>query len=227
MVSKSIRLVAHYVLASALSLALLWLAPCTSFAQSQQGRAAIFGIGPGHSPLLNQSPPATGTKVWVDTKAKTLIEGWTEYNPITCADISPGSFTILNAPKHGQLFFDVENGYLGNGDCPGILFPFAVARYTWTDPNHKVLHDPFTLSWTTPDGMFRQDNDFIAELAQITQAKSVWWVCGVANRATLPRKVTIKLTNPPPSASSFAWNVTAGSDKLVFSNGTAHRYNQH
>ena len=38
-------------------------------------------------------------------------------------------------------------------------------------------------------------------------------------RASLPRNVGLKLSNSPSGASSFAWTVTAGSDKLVFSNG--------
>ena len=108
-VSKSLRLAAHNVLALAISLLLLSLVPGTALAQSHQGRTAVFGIGPENSPLLNQTPPPAGTQVWVDTKVKTLIEGWTEYDPITCTDISTGNFTILTAPTHGQLFFDVEN----------------------------------------------------------------------------------------------------------------------
>jgi hypothetical protein len=107
---------------------------------------------------------------------------------------------------------------LGNGDCPGMMFPFAVARYTWTDAERSVLQDPFTLNWSTPDGMFSIDEDWIAELAKTTQAKSVWWICGVT-RMTLPRSVALKLTNPPSGATSFDWTVSAGSDKLVFSNG--------
>ena len=158
--------------------------------------------------------------VWVDTHAKTIIEGWTEYDPVNCVTISPGSFTILANPVHGQLFFDVENFMLGNGDCPGVIFQFAIARYTWTGPTQGAIQDPFTLRWTTPDGMFIQDNSFMAELAQIKQAKSVWWVCG-ATRPALPHNVVIRLTNPPSGASSFVWTVTAGSDKLVFTNGTA------
>jgi len=109
---------------------------------------------------------------------------------------------------------------LGNGDCPGIIFPFAVARYTWTDAERTVLQDPFTLRWTTPDGLFLRDNSWIAELAKIAQPKSVWWVCGVVNRPALPHSVIARLTNPPAGATSFVWTVTAGSDKLVFSNGT-------
>ena len=197
------------------------LIPGLSLAQSRQGGAAVYGVGPGNAPLVGQAPPpAGGTPVWVDTHAKTFIEGWTEYDPSNCTDISPGSYTILTAPKHGMLFFDVEMGELGNGDCPGIMFPFAVARYTWTDPERTNLHDPFTLEWSTPDGMFVEDESWIAELAKITQAKSVWWICGVT-RMTLPRMVTLKLTNSPSGASSFDWTVTTGSDKLVFSNGTS------
>jgi HEAT repeats len=218
-VSKSIRLSGCNVLTLVCFLLVAALFAGSAFGQSQRGRAAIYGIGPGNTPLLNQPSPATGTPVWVDTQAKTFIEAWTEYDQFKCVDISPGSFTILTAPTHGQLFFDVELHTLGNGDCPGVMFHFAVARYTWTDAERSVLQDPFTLNWSTPDGKFSIDEDWIAELAKITQAKSVWWICGVT-RMTLPRSVTLKLTNPPSGAASFDWTVSAGSDKLVFSNGT-------
>ena len=219
MVAKSLRLTGRNVLTLVCFLLVLALVAGPAFGQAQRGRAAIYGVGPNNTPLLNHSPAPDGTPVWVDTNAKTFIEGWTEYDPVNCVDISTGSFTILTAPTHGQLFFDVEMGTLGNGDCPGMMFPFAVARYTWTDAERSVLQDPFTLNWSTPDGMFSIDEDWIAELAKITQAKSVWWICGVT-RMTLPRSVALKLTNPPSGAASFDWTVSAGSDKLVFSNGT-------
>jgi hypothetical protein len=203
--------------ADAASLLLLVVLPATSWAQSTR-RAASYGVGPTGS-SLDQTLGAAATQVWVDRVVKTFIEGWTEYNPSTCTDISPGSYTVLTAPTHGKLFFDVENGTLANGDCPGVTFPFAVARYTWTDPSNKVLQDPFTLQWSTPDGQFTQTNSFTAELAKIVQSKSIWWVCGVT-RAALPNTGTLTLQNAPAGATSFAWSVTAGSDKLVFSNGS-------
>jgi hypothetical protein len=217
-VSKSIRLIALNVLALALPLLLLSLVPDTALAQSQRKGAAVFGFGPGESVLLNQPSAPGGTPVWVDTNIKRFIESWTEYNPVTCTDISPGSYQILSNPTHGKLFFDIENSTLANGDCPGKTFPFAVARYTWTDPNQNVLHDPFTLRWKTPDGKFTQDNSWIAELAKIIQDEAIWWVCGVTTSA-LPNSVTLTLQNPPSGATSFVWTVTGGADKVVFSNG--------
>jgi hypothetical protein len=215
-VLKSTRFALSLLVLLLLSLALVSV---TTLAQSQQGEAAVFGIGPNGSPLLDQLPPAAAP-VWVDTVAKTLIEGWTEYNRTTCTDISTGSYTITVAPKHGTLFFDIENGTLSNGDCPGVTFPFNVARYTWTDAKQTVLQDPFTLKWKTPDGKFTLINGFIGELAKITQAKSIWFVCGVTG-GTLPDTGTVTLTNPPSGASSFVWTISAGASDLVFSNGTS------
>jgi len=185
--------------------------------QTPERRIAVFGIGPNGSPLPS-TPQAT--PVWVDTILKILIEGWTEYNPSTCTDISTGSYTITTKPTHGTLFFDIENGTLGNGDCPGVTFPFNVARYTWTDAKQTVLADPFTLDWKTPDGMFNDVNSFNAELAKITQAKSVWWTCNAAGSA-LPTTGTLTLTNPPSGASSFVWTITAGTKTLDYSNNTS------
>jgi hypothetical protein len=216
-VSKSTHLIALNVLALALAVFLLFSG--AALAQSQQSKVAVFGFGPNGSRLLDQ-PPASGTPVWVDTIAKTLIEGWTEYNPSTCTDISTGNYTVTTAPTHGKLFFNIENGTLANGDCPGVTFPFNVARYTWTDASQTVSSDPFTLDWTTPDGMFNDVNSWIGELAKIKQAKSVWWVCGVSG-GSLPNTGTLTLTNPPLGATSFVWTITAGASDLVFSNGTA------
>lgn len=188
-------------------------------ARSQAATSAIYGFGPNRASLPLHVPDAA-SPVWVDTIAKTLIEGWTEYNPTTCVDINTGSYTVTTMPTYGTLFFDVENGTLANGDCPGVTFPFAVARYTWTNASQAVLQDPFTLTWKSPDGKFTQVNSFTAELAKVTQAKSCWWVCGFAGGA-LPQTETLTLENPPAGAASFVWTITAGASTLVFSNSTA------
>lgn len=182
-------------------------------------QVAVYGFGPNGSLAFHGITATSATPVWVDTQVKTIIEGWTEYNPTTCTDISTGSFTVPTAPQHGKLFFDTENGTLANGDCPGITFPFAVARYTWTDANQTVLQDPFTLQWTTPDGMFNQVDNWTAQLAKVAQAHSIWWVCGVT-RAALPNTATLTLQNPPSGASSYVWTITGGAKKLAFSNST-------
>jgi HEAT repeat protein len=191
----------------------------TALAETQDRKIAVFGIGPNGSPLLG-APPAS-TSIWVDTIVKTFIEGWTEYNPSTCTDISTGSYSVTKQPTHGTLYFDVENSTLANGDCPGITFPFAVARYTWTDAKEAVLQDPFTLDWSTPDGMFNQVNSFAAELAKVTQAPlSVWWTCSATTTA-LPTTGTLTLTNPPSGATSFVWTITAGTITLAYSNNAS------
>ena len=197
----------------------------TLLAETQRGsQAAVYGVGPGNSPLQGQSSAPAGTMVWVDTHSKTLIEGWTEYNPFNCTDTSPGSYTIVGPPPaHGHLYFDIEDFTLTSGPCSGYTFPFAVARYKWTDPNQLITQDPFTLVWSTPDGKFMYTNAFIAELAVISQGMpptSVWWVCG-ATQTLLPGSALLILYNPPSGASSYVWTITAGSDKLVFSNGTS------
>jgi hypothetical protein len=218
-VSKSIRLTAFGVLAFALSLFVLLIFPAAAGAQSQQSAVAAFGLGPDGS-QLGESSDAGGTPVWVDTLDKTFIEGWTEYNTKTCAEISTGSYTVKVAPKKGKLFFAVVNGTLSNGACPGVTFPFNVAYYTWTSASQSVLQDPFTLDWKTPDGKFSHLNSWTGELAKITQAKSVWWACGVSG-GSLPNTGTLTLTNAPSGATSFAWTITAGVTDLVYSNGKA------
>jgi hypothetical protein len=198
-----------------LFLSVLAFQSTSAWAQSQRFRVAVSGIGPDGSELLSEAP-ASATPVWVDTVAKTFVEGWTEYDPSNCTDISTGNFSITTNPTHGQLFFDIETGTLANGDCPGVTFPFNVARYTWTD-KQTVLQDPFALDWTTPDGMYNIVDSWTGELAKIKEGKGVWWVCGVSS-GTLPNTGTLTLMNPPASATSFVWTVTAGGTNLVFSN---------
>ncbi len=212
---KSIRLLTLTILTATMSLVLPF-ASGTAAAQSQ--RRAVASM---HSDGASLSVvPGTVTPVWVDTVVKTFIEGWTEYNPDTCADISTGTIVATVAAKHGTLFYDVENGTLDNGDCPGMTFPFSVVRYTWTDASQAVLKDPFTLKWTTPDGEFTEVDSFSAQLAKITQPKSLWWSCGAAGSA-LPDHVSVLLTNPPSGATSYVWAITAGAASMVYSNNTA------
>ena len=217
----------HFAL-SLLVLPLLFLALVsgTALAQSQQSGAAVFGFGPDGSPLLDQLPAIKGGPVWVDTVHKTPIETrMLYYDAPICKSASTGTYTVTTAPTHGELFFDIEYGPLKTGACPGVLFPYNVARYTWTDPDQSVLQDPFTLVWN-PWGEPGGDcctNSFIGELPQIKLAKSVWWVCGVSG-GSLPNTGTLTLkspVNPPPYSTSFVWTITAGATKLVFSNGTA------
>ncbi len=189
-------------------------------AAERSSRIASFGVGPNGSALRSGAGTLVAAPVWVDTVAKTFIEGWTEYTPSTCTSVGAGSFTTLVQPTHGALFFSVENFALGNGDCPGVLFPFAIARYTWTDANQKVLQDPFTLQWTSPDAMFTETNEWNGELAKVKLGQSVWWVCGATN-TLLPTKGNLTLTNPPSGATSFAWTITAGDSRLVYSNGSS------
>jgi HEAT repeats len=189
-------------------------------AAERSSSIASFGVGPHGAALRSGPGTLVATPVWVDTVAKTLIEGWTEYNPSTCTSISAGSFTTLLKPTHGKLFFSVENFTLANGDCPGILFPFAIARYTWTDAKQKVLQDPFTLQWTTPDGMFTETDEWSGQLAKIELGQAVWWVCSASN-TLLPTTGNLTLTNPPSTATSFAWTISAGDTRMVFSNGTS------
>jgi hypothetical protein len=111
---------------------------------------------------------------------------------------------------------------LKNGDCPGVLFPFNLARYIWTDPDQTVLEDTFTLVWST-GGSNGETNSITAEMAQVKLAKSIWRVCGVSG-GSLPNTGTLQLKTPgTPTSLSFGyvWTITAGANKLVFPGGQA------
>jgi hypothetical protein len=211
-------MVARKVLTLALPLVLAPLISGVASAQSQR-RVAISHFGSSAPPLLHAPATPGATTVWVDTQVKTYIEGWTEYDPDTCTDISTGTYTPTTAPQYGSLFYDIED-LAPTGVCPGVLLPFNVARYTWTDLTAVSLQDAFALQWTTPDGQFTENNSFIAQLADITQNNSIWRVCGFSGGA-LPLSATLTLNYPPPDSASYVWTVTAGAANLVFSNGTA------
>jgi len=84
-------------------------------------------------------------------EVQTFIDAWVEYNPDTCTLISSGSWTVTTAPKYGTTATGIVDGYLGNGDCPGVEFPFAAIYYTWTSTKPKVDTDTFAATWTSPD----------------------------------------------------------------------------
>jgi hypothetical protein len=115
---------------------------------------------------LGPSPDYPSDTVFVPllTGVTTVLEGWTEYDTSTCALISTGSYTSPTTPKYGKLSYAVMNGTLSSGPCAGTVLPFNVASYMWTAAASKAPQDFFSLQWTTPDGQFVENSDWLAEL---------------------------------------------------------------
>lgn len=75
--------------------------------------------------------------------------GWVEYNRSTCVGNS-GAWTVDTAPTRGTTRTGIEQLPLNNGDCPGVLFPFNMMYYTWTDTGEANLTDSFSATWRSP-----------------------------------------------------------------------------
>ena len=97
---------------------------------------------------------------------KANLQAWVEYNPVTCALISSGAWTVTTPPTLGTPSFGILNSTLGNGDCPGIIFPFALLSYTWTSDDETATQDVFDARWISPD--FVQADHFVLNLATVT-----------------------------------------------------------
>jgi hypothetical protein len=149
---------------------------------------------------------------------KTFLEGWTEYNPDTCVDISTGMYTATTAPMFGKLSYDVEDFTDGSAPCAGTVFPYEVANYKWTSTTSTAPQDFFSLQWTTPDGAFTEDSDWLAELLpklEVTAFKG-WgksighptageWQQTIQPTTIAYAGVTVQETNPGGGGPDTCW----------------------
>jgi len=148
---------AHIVLClSTLSMAMT-ASNTQSFAGSKKiGRMAVnssgidAGVNQADSALLNYA---------VNAQAKKLVDTYVEYYPSTCQLVSSGSWAVASAPSRGDTDTGIVNGYLANGDCSGVVFPFAAIYYTWTSSNPTNPKDSFSATWTSGDPDFPPHTD--------------------------------------------------------------------
>jgi hypothetical protein len=147
--------------------ALFWLLLFCSAAVAQDTAATQIPfsdrVSARESPSNPAYPPDT-VYVPLLLNVTTALEGWTEYNPSTCVDVSTGSYTIPTKPRFGKVSTAIVDGPATSGSCIGTVFPYNVASYTWSKTTTPAPEDFFSLQWTTPDGMFVEDSDWLAEL---------------------------------------------------------------
>jgi len=202
-----------------LAFALVSLFSSASVALAQD--ASVTRISPFPHPGVTQSKgpvpltyPSDTVFVPLAINTKTLLEGWTEYNPNTCVDISTGSYTAPTAPLYGKNSYAVLDGTLTSGPCTGSVFPFDVAYYTWTKKTAAAPQDFFSLQWTTPDGMFVEDSDWLAELLpqSETTAFKGWsgstvgeWQQTIALKTVTYTGVTVQESNPGGGGPDTCW----------------------
>ena len=206
-----------------LPLFFLALAPGPALAQARQSGAVVFSTSPDESPLVDEPSDTVSRTTFVDTVHNTKVIGWTSLKSTPpCTEDSTGEYTVLTAPKHGELSYGIVYLPLKDGSCPGVLFPFNSARYIWTDPDQSVLEDTFSLGWSASNTSVETTNVTV-EMAQVKLAKSVWWACDVSG-GSLPNTgtLTFKTAVPPPVVTTnYVWTITSGTRQLVFSNGEA------
>jgi hypothetical protein len=107
---------------------------------------------------------------------------------------------------------------LGNGLCPGILFPFAIAKYTWTSNDNAIEQDPFVLQVRDDYGVYLNEYGFTVQLAQPTVQNG----CLKGGKVGPIRhcvRTTLTLDDPPANATSYQWKIDGGNGAIVFTNG--------
>jgi hypothetical protein len=156
------------------------------------------------------SPPQDQLSYTVFPNVQILVDAWVEYNTSTCAEISPGSWTITTPPTNGVTATGIISGSLGNGDCPGDTFQFAAIYYTWTSTTPNVTTDSFAATWTSPDFSVMDDVSLTLASAQITKADLV------------KAEVDVTLTGPGLSGVlTLAVNGTSNTYTVNANGGTA------
>lgn len=96
-------------------------------------------------------------------KVRKTLKCYYEYHINTCQITSTGAWQVLIAPAHGKNTFGIENRTASSGSCAGYVFPCNVAYYTWTDTSRAATEDSFAARWSTPDGKFVHDINWLAK----------------------------------------------------------------
>jgi hypothetical protein len=127
----------------------------------------------------------------------TRLFGYVEYNPFTCIGNS-GAWS-LTTPSRGTATTEIVSLELGNGDCPGILFPFNFVVYTWTDSDRVPPTDTFNGTWTSPNFVEQEQFDITVANVRID----------AVNLSTGAVRVT--LTGPADAQGTLESQFTGGS----------------
>ena len=106
------------------------------------------------------------------------LAAWVVYNPNDCSLVSSGAWTVTTPPTQGATSTGILNDVLSNGDCPGVVFPYALISYTWTGTDEAVKQDVFDAQWAAPG--FLEPDHFVMDLATI-RVSAVDLAAGTAN----------------------------------------------
>ena len=129
---------------------------------------------------------------------ETLLEGSVEYNTTTCALISSGEYSATSEPSHGNLTYGTLDHALQTTDhCNGVVLPFAVVYYTWTDDQTDSTQDSFAVEWKTPDGTEGGPYSYVANLTNPQTAAGILYngvnVAGMSSqKVVVGQEVTLQ-----------------------------------
>jgi hypothetical protein len=126
---------------------------------------AVAAIDRTLSTQMSASEEAETIQVVPDIRKR--LAGLTEYNIRTCRAIDAGTWNITTQPAHGRLSFAIEKRSMSGGPCSGVVLPFNVAYYTWTDGTTADDRDSFSLAWSTGSGFTSETGNRTAEVEHV------------------------------------------------------------
>ena len=156
----------------------------------------------------------SGEGPWVDTYSPTFVVGvamfQTDQNGnATCTEIGAGSLSVASDVLGGIITPGQGRFALPDGVCPGHVYDWATATYTWGS-NTSDLQDPFTLNWIISGGGTLSYN---AEYTHINVTAAT------QNGPNGPITATASLNHPVPYANGYTWTITGGGGAITFPNG--------
>jgi len=126
-------------------------ANCLSLSAERKACAAFLQNPGSQTARTARARTVRPQGLWSQTvlpEIETWMLGWVEYNPASCTGDS-GNWAVTTPAVRGTTRTGIEMLELDNGDCVGVLFPFNVMFYTWTDATDGVTSDLFRATWSS------------------------------------------------------------------------------
>ncbi|HEY2468940.1 MAG TPA: Ig-like domain repeat protein [Terracidiphilus sp.] len=188
---------------------------------NSQTQMAILTVGPSGAQQIRWIPAGVSPSnptidgSWVDTYNQIFIVGLAEFETGTCNEINPGNLSVQKDVLGGKWLIPTDPmRTFVLPQCPGHLYPFSTAYYTWNSTDQVDLQDPFILHWTTPDGQFNETVTSNAEFDHVGVSQAVPNSSG----QNPPLTAEGSLTTTPTNASNYTWIITGGGGAVVFAN---------
>jgi hypothetical protein len=155
-------LLASLVLSSVAASTICFASTTTPATAGDIATAHFFGPGVFLGNMIkNGNTSPTVISVDVEEKTKSIMYAWVVYNKKTCAEITPGKWTINVKPKHGT---DTLAPYKFSFTCNGASHAYTGAGiyYTSTGPASAAPHDLTIATWTAAAGTqhFKEYDEF-------------------------------------------------------------------